>query len=148
MVRKTKQRDVILRVLLGTASHPTADWIYEQVRKELPHISLGTVYRNLNLLKLEGKILELDLADSLSRFDGYAREHYHFRCERCGHIFDVDEPADEEIDKRVARSTGFTVSCHRLEFRGLCWDCQPQGTAEGIANSPRNTMQVGSGGQS
>ena len=122
--RNTKQKEAILRILKGTTSHPTADWIYEQVRREIPNISLGTVYRNLRLLKEEGKILELDLAGSFSRFDANTKNHYHFRCELCGRVFDLDEPVDKEIDKRVARKTGFKVSQHRLEFRGLCIDCQ------------------------
>jgi Fur family peroxide stress response transcriptional regulator len=124
MARKSKQKEAILRVLKGTTSHPGADWVYEQVKREIPNISLGTVYRNLKLLKQEGEILELDLASTLSRFDGNSQDHYHFRCEQCGRIFDVDEPVDEEIDDRVAQKTGFKVSHHRLEFRGLCKDCQ------------------------
>ena len=124
MARKSKQKEAILRVLKGTTSHPSADWVYEQVRREIPNISLGTVYRNLKLLKQEGEILELDLASTLSRFDGNSQDHYHFRCEKCGRVFDVDEPVDKEIDYRVAQKTGFKVSHHRLEFRGLCKDCQ------------------------
>lgn len=124
MARKSKQKEAILRVLKSTTSHPTADWVYEQVRKEIPNISLGTVYRNLKLLKQEGEILELDLASTQSRFDGNQQSHYHFRCEQCGRIFDVDEPVDKEIDERVAQKMGFKVSHHRLEFRGLCKDCQ------------------------
>jgi len=124
MARKSKQKEAILRVLKGTTSHPSADWVYEQVRREIPNISLGTVYRNLKLLKQEGEISELDLASTLSRFDGNSQDHYHFRCEKCGRIFDVDELVDKEIDDRVAQKTGFKVSHHRLEFRGLCKDCQ------------------------
>ena len=124
MVRNSKQRETILRALKRTSSHPTADWVYEQVRNEIPHISLGTVYRNLKSLQREGKILELDLAGTQSRFDGRTDNHYHFRCEQCGRIFDVDEPMDRGISERLARKTGFNVSYHRLEFRGLCKDCQ------------------------
>ena len=124
MTRKSKQREAILRVVKSTNSHPTVDWVYEQVREELPHISLGTVYRDLKLLKEEGAISEIALADTLSRFDGETKNHYHFRCKQCGRIYDVDEPVDEEMDKRVARKTGFKVSYHRLEFYGLCKECQ------------------------
>ena len=124
MARKTKQREAILEVLKGTTSHPGADWIYDEVRKEMPSISKGTVYRNLNLLSEAGQITELDLSGTLSRFDARQDNHYHFRCEKCGRVFDVDEPVDEEIDRRVARRTGFKISRHRLEFRGLCKDCQ------------------------
>ncbi len=124
MLRKSKQREAIIRVVRSTNSHPTADWIYEEVRKEIPDISLGTVYRNLKLLRESGEILEIDLASTLSRFNGKPDNHYHFRCERCGRVFDVDEPVDEEINDKVARKTGFRISHHRLEFRGLCKECQ------------------------
>jgi len=124
MTRKTKRKEAILRVLKSTTSHVTADWVYEQVRKEIPSISLGTVYRNLKSLKQEGKVLELDLAGTLSRFEANTQNHYHFRCEQCGRIYDVDEPVNGESDEKVARKTGFKVSYHRLEFRGLCKDCQ------------------------
>ncbi len=123
-MRKSKQRDAILRVLMGTTSHPTAEWIYEQVKKEIPNISLGTVYRNLRLMKQQGEILELEQSGTFGRFDGNASNHYHFRCEGCGRVFDVDEPVVSEIDERIARKTGFKVSYHRLEFCGICRDCQ------------------------
>ncbi|MCJ7654682.1 MAG: transcriptional repressor [Dehalococcoidia bacterium] len=123
-MRRTKQREAILEVLRGTNSHPTADWVYNEVRKEIPNISLGTVYRNLRLLCQSGEILELDLCGALSRFDARQDNHYHFRCEKCGRVFDVDLPVDEEIDRRAAQKTGFDVSAHWLEFRGLCKNCQ------------------------
>jgi len=122
--RKSRQREAILKVLRSTTSHPTADWIHEQVRKEIPNISLGTVYRNLKLLKEEGEILDLDMAGGFNRFDGNSESHYHFRCEECGRVFDTNEPVDKDIEERVARKTGFKVSHHRLEFRGQCNDCQ------------------------
>lgn len=109
-------------------SHPTADWIYGEVRKEIPNISQGTVYRNLRLLCKDGEILELGLCGASTRFDGRLDNHYHFRCEKCGQVFDVDEPVNEDINRRVAQKTGFKILSHRLEFRGLCGDCQ-----EGLA---------------
>jgi Fe2+ or Zn2+ uptake regulation protein len=124
MNRRSKQREAIVRVLKGTKSHPTADWVYEQVRKEIPSISLGTVYRNLKMMKEQGEILELGSAGGLGRFDGNSHNHYHFRCDRCGRVYDIDEPIDRTIDQRVAERTGFKVSHHRLEFRGLCNDCR------------------------
>jgi Fur family peroxide stress response transcriptional regulator len=124
MSRKTRQKEAILAVLRSTNSHPTADWVYEEVRKEIPNISLGTVYRNLRLMCENGEILELDLCGSLARFDARQDNHYHFRCEKCRQVFDVDLPVDGEIDRRVAAETGFKVSFHRLEFRGLCRECQ------------------------
>ncbi len=126
MTRNSKQRNEILIVLKSTNRHPTADWIYEQARKIIPNISLGTVYRNLKLLKEEGVILELDFAGTVGRFDGNTKDHQHFRCEQCGQVFDVDEPLHKRIDKRVAKQIGGQVFNHLLEFRGVCKDCQPR----------------------
>jgi Fur family peroxide stress response transcriptional regulator len=123
MSRKTRQKEAILAVLRSTNSHPAADWIYEEVRKDIPNISLGTVYRNLRLLCKSREILELDMCGALARFDARQDNHYHFRCEKCGQVFDVDLPVDDEIDGRLALETGFEVTSHRLEFRGLCRDC-------------------------
>ena len=72
-IRKTKQRELILKTLRSTDTHPTADWIYEQVKKEMPNISLGTVYRNLGILKESGEILELNYGSKYSRYDGNPR---------------------------------------------------------------------------
>lgn len=124
MRRRSKQKEAILRVLKSTTSHPTADWVYERVRREIPNISLGTVYRNLRLLTQEGEVQELDLTGGVSRFDANTSNHYHFRCERCGRVFDLEEAVDETMDARVAEKTGFKVTHHCLEFRGLCNDCQ------------------------
>jgi Fur family peroxide stress response transcriptional regulator len=123
-MRKTRQKEAILEVLMNTTSHPTADWVYNEVRKEIPNISLGTVYRNLRILCQLGEILELVLCGSLSRFDARRDNHYHFRCEKCGQVFDVDEPVNKEMDKIAARRTGFKIAYHRLEFYGQCLECQ------------------------
>lgn len=125
-------------MLRSTTSHPTATWIYDEVRKEITSISLGTVYHNLKLLQKEGKVLEIDLSSNFSRFDGNPVNHYHFRCEKCGRVFDVDEPVNEELDRRVAQKTGFKISHHWLEFRGLCEECQKvreQALAEGAEHT-------------
>ena len=108
----------------STKSHPTADWIYEEVKKEIHHISKGTVYRNLKVLQENGQVSELNLSGTVSRFEAKQENHYHFRCERCDRVFDVDEPVDRKLDRKVAKRTGLKISHHQLEFRGLCQDCQ------------------------
>ncbi|RCW51369.1 MULTISPECIES: transcriptional repressor [unclassified Halanaerobium] len=122
--RMTKQRKAILRVLKNTESHPTADWIYEQVKKEIPNISLGTVYRNLNVLSELGKIQILDYGSTYSRYDGNPKNHYHFRCEKCGRVYDIHIDLFDDINKIVNEKTAFQVNEHRLEFTGLCPICQ------------------------
>ena len=139
MTRKSKQKETILRIMKNTNSHPTADWVYERVKEEIPSISLGTVYRDLKLLKQEGEISEVSFVDTLSRFDGNTQNHYHFRCQQCSRIFDVGEPANEEIDKEVAQRTGFRISHHKLEFYGLCQRCQSSNLLVGTQPSRGDT---------
>ena len=127
MSRGSKQRDTILRVVMHSKDHPRADWVYDQVRQEIPNISMGTVYRNLKSLAESGDIRQLDITDGTTRFDGNTHNHYHFRCERCGHIFDLDEPVDQAISERVAENTGFKVYRQRMELIGLCNACQVNG---------------------
>ena len=124
MLKHSKQRDTILRILKGTSTHPTADWIYEHARKEIPNISFATVYRNLKVLKDSGELLELDLGEGPSHYNGYINDHYHLRCEKCGRILDLEEPVDKAIDKRITRKTGHKITHHVLEFRGICKDCR------------------------
>ncbi len=122
--RDTKQREAVLNFLKNTRAHPTADQIYEEIRKEIPNISKGTVYRNLQVLRENGDISELNLHGALSRYEEKQDKHYHFRCDQCGRVFDLEEPVNLEIDDRVAKRTGFKVLSHQTEFRGLCKDCQ------------------------
>jgi Fur family peroxide stress response transcriptional regulator len=124
MSRRSRQRDTILRVVMNTKSHPRADWIYDQVRQEIPNISLGTVYRNLKSLAEAGEIQQLDIAGSTCRFDGNTESHYHFRCKKCGRMLDLDEPVDRSIEERIAQKTGFKITQQRVELLGLCTECQ------------------------
>jgi len=126
MSRKSIQRDTILRVVKNTSSHPGADWVYDQVRKEIPNISLGTVYRNLRLLAQAGEIKELDIPGGASRFDGSNTKHHHLVCEKCGRVFDLDEAIDLKMESRIFQKTGFKVKRQYLKFIGLCSDCQKQ----------------------
>jgi Fur family peroxide stress response transcriptional regulator len=123
--RETRQKEAILMVLRGTRSHPTADRVYDEVRKTIPGISKGTVYRNLKVLREAGEVTGLDLAGTVTRYEAKRPDHYHFRCTRCGRVLDVDEPVNAELNRKVADRTGFQVSYHQLEFRGLCEKCQP-----------------------
>jgi Fur family transcriptional regulator, peroxide stress response regulator len=122
--RVTKQKELILLILGNTREHPTADWIYEQARQHMPHISKGTVYRNLAILLEEGKITELNLSGTVTRYELKQRNHYHFRCNKCGKIIDLGKPVDTGMNRKIEQETGFKVSHHQLEFRGLCKECQ------------------------
>ncbi|WP_027338939.1 Fur family transcriptional regulator [Halonatronum saccharophilum] len=122
--RMTKQRKKILEVLKATKSHPTADWIYDQVKKEIPNISLGTIYRNLNVLREMGEIIELSYGSSYSRFDANTENHYHFTCLECGLVQDVDFEVDLDMDKKVNMAIEGDVKYHRCEFFGYCKECK------------------------
>jgi Fur family peroxide stress response transcriptional regulator len=125
VIRQTKQREVILRLLRETSSHPTADQIYQQVREEIPNISKGTIYRNLRVLQKMGLVFELDLeGTNISRFDAKQDNHYHFRCEKCSRVFDIDAPIDKALDQQITLNTGHKVLHYHLEFHGLCHTCK------------------------
>lgn len=128
-VRKTKQREAILEVLQKTTSHPTADWVYQEVRKQMPHVSLGTIYRNLKVLSEHDEIQELSFGSAHSHFDANPDDHYHFVCERCGAIEDLDMEVVTDLEKKV-EECGYRVTTHRLEFYGLCPECVGEAKTE------------------
>jgi len=121
--KRSKQRDRILNVLRRTRSHPTAEWVFERVREELPKISLGTVYRNLHVLREQGKIQELDFGEGLKRYDAFVEPHYHFVCDACGTVRDLDVPSFDDVNDRVRQLVADEVHTHRLDFFGTCGDC-------------------------
>jgi len=122
-LRMTRQRRVILETLRENNTHPSADEVYEMVRRKLPRIGLGTVYRNLELLSELGEIQKLELSGSLMRFDGVPEKHYHIRCINCDRLDDAPLQALDNIEEQLLGSTEYKVMGHRLEFMGLCPDC-------------------------
>ena len=121
--RMTKQKMAILEILRKADCHPTAEWLYQEARKVIPGISLGTVYRNLNQLRDNGEIAELNFGGSQSRFDGRQDKHYHFCCTNCGHVFDLPMPPFKSIESRARTSGDYRITGHRLEYYGLCHTC-------------------------
>jgi Fe2+ or Zn2+ uptake regulation protein len=122
-LRMTRQRQVILDELRSQNSHPTADALYERVRQRLPRISLGTVYRNLEILTSLGEIQTLDLSGSQKRFDGNPQKHYHIRCMHCGRLDDAPIAPLNQLEDELYGATVYTIIGHRLEFMGLCPEC-------------------------
>lgn len=121
--RTSKQRTRVLDILRSTKSHPTATWIYERLKPDFPSLSLGTVYRNLNILVEQGDVLELKFGSTFDRYDGKTQPHYHFICENCGAISDVDMEHERELDRKVEERNSYKVNYHRLEFYGQCQRC-------------------------
>jgi len=134
--RLTNQRRLILEAVRGTDVHPTAEWIYRRVRRRLPRISLGTVYRNLQVLLEQGLIRDLDSRGS-GRYDGNTARHDHFTCQACGQIYDLAAPMDRGLDRRIASRTGFEVWHHRTEFYGRCPACRATERRRARARKPR-----------
>src|SRR4030095_2005769 len=121
-LRLTDPRRVVLEVVRGTASHPTAEWVHRRARRRLPRVSLGTVYRNLRLLVEEGLVQELP--GPHARFDGNLGRHHHFTCVGCGRILDVEGPLCEPQARAVAgwgdAAHGLTVTLRVTKFSGRC----------------------------
>ena len=121
--RYSKQREEIYSVLVNTKCHPTAEWVYEQVRKTDPTISLGTVYRNLGQLCEQGKAIIVETADKKTHYDGCVKPHGHYVCEKCGRVFDLESEVDipSELEEN-----GFIVTRASCVYYGICKDCQNQ----------------------
>ena len=124
MQRTTEQRRVILEELGKAKTHPTASEVYERVRERLPQISLGTVYRNLDVLARSGRIAKVVDSDSASRFDADLSDHYHVRCTQCGRVDDVTDFECSLSLEPPRFLGGYEVVGHRLEFLGVCRECR------------------------
>ena len=122
-LRMTRQRKIILEELRKVDTHPSADEVYEMVRKRLPRISLGTVYRNLEILSKSGAIQKLEPGCSLKRFDGNPHEHYHIRCIQCDRVVDAHVDIDLNFTNEDRGDSDFRIIGHKLEFIGLCPKC-------------------------
>ena len=119
-----KKRDAILACLRSTDLHPSADWVYESVKQEIPDISLATVYRNLNLFKEQGLIQSLGTVKGVERFDGNTAPHVHYICSGCGRVLDLPAlhvPAD--LNHAAALASGGQVDSCQLTFTGICGKC-------------------------
>ena len=124
ITRTTNQRQVIYDYVQGASlSHPTAEHIFRAVRKKLPRISFGTVYRNLLALEQQGLIVSLFYAKEHARYDALVDNHYHFVCEKCDKVENISLEEMQEINKQISRRHGVQVHSHRLYFYGLCSDC-------------------------
>lgn len=118
--RYSRQREQIYQAVCGTPEHPTAEMVYEQLKPEMPRLSLGTVYRNLRQLVQEGRLRQMD--GPVVRFDSKTELHSHARCVSCGTVVDLDGVAyDKELDGRVGN--GWQIIEHTLVFNGLCPGC-------------------------
>ena len=127
MIRLTTQRQIILEELSKIKTHPTASELYDMVRKRLPRIGLGTVYRNLELMADSGMILKLEVGGTQKRFDATTDQHYHIRCADCGRVDDISLPVIKDLASEAAAITAYKIIGHHIEFTGICSACQKRG---------------------
>lgn len=123
--RYSRQRAAIASALLQTKAHPTAEMLYDTLRREHPNISLGTVYRNLALLEEQGMVRRITISGQPDRFDGDVSEHHHLICNQCGAV--VDLPCEPVVDlaraAEMATRSGIEISDYRVLFIGACQRC-------------------------
>lgn len=120
----SRQRELILETLKENVVHPTAEYLYEKVHKKDANISLATLYRNLNKLANEGIIKKIDGLEISSHYDHNTFEHYHFICEKCGKVFDIESNIATDIEPKAEEETGFKINGHDIIFHGLCNECK------------------------
>ena len=120
--RYSRQRELIYETLKGTTEHPTAEMVYQWLKPENPSLSLGTVYRNLNLLSDEGTITRMDFP--VERYDANTMPHPHFCCGTCGRVYDMELPYDKGVDEQAVAASGHDVEGHELIFHGTCVHCK------------------------
>lgn len=125
--RQSAQRDRILEVLKTTDSHPTADWLYSQLKSEFPKLSPGTVYRNLGILQEMGKVKKIQYGSTFDRFEANLSDHYHLICESCNSITDINLPACKDILNKAEALSNFSINYHQIEFYGICLSCRRTG---------------------
>lgn len=119
--RYSRQRELIYRCVRESCEHPTAEMVYRKLKSENPTLSMGTVYRNLNLLAEDGLLTRMPF--TVERYDAITEAHSHLLCRCCGRVLDVNQPYDPELDRQVQKETGCQIAGHMLIFEGICTTC-------------------------
>lgn len=123
MIKYSKQRDSIKKFLADREDHPTAETVYWGIKEEFPNISLGTVYRNLALLANLGEILKLSIGNTPDRFDGRTNPHYHFLCNTCGNVLDLEMENIDHINVIAGHKFAGNIDGSVTYFYGTCPNC-------------------------
>ena len=120
----SRQREMILAEVRREPVHPTAETVYKNLRPKSPKLSLGTVYRNLNLLSDLGQIRKIPMPNAKARFDGDLSEHYHVVCTRCGEVADVAVRSLRGVAQEAEQKCGYAVEGYDLLLYGVCPACR------------------------
>ena len=121
--RQTRQRRLVYEAVFRAKTHPTAEWVYDRVRREMPRVSLGTIYRNLQLLVAEGRLRSWTRGRA-TRYDADLAPHDHFLCEGCGLLLDLERAGSPLEAEKKLKSRGFQVRGRILDLIGLCRGCR------------------------
>jgi len=137
-LRFSNQRSLVQEIVESAHDHPTAQEVFDRARKRIPSISLGTVYRNLQLLVDEGLLSERKVDNRPARYEANRHRHYHICCSRCGALEDLSVPYQKLLDRRVQKMVRYKLQEHRMEFYGICPQCQAaaQERARPAASAP------------
>ena len=122
--RFSRQREQIYQALCAAKTHPSAQMVYDDLKKDLPKLSLGTVYRNLNQLAEYEEISKITGLDGSVHFDHNTHKHFHFICNKCNKVYDIPAEVVPSLEQKVKELTGLDITECELVLRGTCKDCQ------------------------
>ena len=123
-LRHSHQRDMIYNYMLETKEHPSAEMIYEDLKKIEPNLSLGTVYRNLKLLEELGMVRKVTNVNNVERYDAMTYDHIHFVCDECGSVFDLPNFDNEVIKEKFSNEVGGEINWVNIILGGKCKNCR------------------------
>ena len=138
-LRMTHQREIILDELGRCKNHPTADALYERVKKRLPRISLATVYRNLEILSEAGMIKKLEISGRQKRFDWDLEQHNHIFCVQCRRVDNIELEREQKLSLLPGQDRGYQIAGCRVEFFGVCPKCQKKNARSIKKKGAKNT---------
>lgn len=139
---RTKQRETILAVVRASSGHPTATWIYQQARRKIPRISLGTIYRNLRWMTGQGLLSEIRIGERTSRFEAVREKHSHLYCLACGQIQDLPLLLEKHLERKAGRISGYAILDHNLEMWGVCPSCQRKSGGKNLLAGQPSSPEV------
>ena len=122
-LKYSRQREAVYNFLTTRKDHPTADFVYTNIREEYPNVSLGTVYRNLQLLTSIGRIQKIRVGDGIDHFDADISPHNHFYCRKCGSVIDLDMDNIDSINEIAGKNFDGRIEDHIICFTGVCGKC-------------------------
>lgn len=119
----SSKRNAIYNIVCSTDTHPSAKWVYEQLKPDIPDLSLGTVYRNIALFKNEGKVNVVCSVNGEERIDADTKSHPHFVCNVCGKISDIRDTNVAYSENRELKNAGYTIESRYVIYYGQCPEC-------------------------